>query len=391
MPSSKCRSTSAPSRSGTLLDVNLFRPKRLLVTGGAGFIGSTLVSRALSRLSPERLVVLDALTYAGHRVNLDESASDPRFELVHGNVCDRPLVERLFAEHAFDAVLHLAAESHVDRSIEAAETFVRTNVLGTQVMLDVAERHFRESPENARFVHVSTDEVYGSLGPTGTFDETSPYAPSSPYSASKASADLLALAAFKTHGLPVVVTHGCNTYGPRQLPEKLVPLTIERATRDEAIPVYGAGDQVRQWLHVDDHADAILSALERGRPGRSYAFGSRDELSNLALVTRIADLIDELARRPPESTRRRVTFVTDRKGHDFRYALDSSRAERELLYAPARRLAEALPATIAWYVEHEAWRAAIRNEEHERFQAAHSSRHAAASAVPSDPLAVPET
>jgi dTDP-glucose 4,6-dehydratase len=357
----------------------------LLITGGAGFIGSNLV-RMLARQGQYNVIILDALTYAGNLENLDGVIDGSAVKFVHGSITDVDCLAKLFAENTIDAVLHLAAESHVDRSIASAAPFVETNVTGTLRLLEAAR-----AAAIKRFVHVSTDEVYGSLGPTGTFDETSPYAPSSPYSASKASADLLALAAFKTHGLPVVVTHGCNTYGPRQLPEKLVPLTIERATRDEAIPVYGAGDQVRQWLHVDDHADAILSALERGRPGRSYAFGSRDELSNLALVTRIADLIDELARRPPESTRRRVTFVTDRKGHDFRYALDSSRAERELLYAPARRLAEALPATIAWYVEHEAWRAAIRNEEHERFQAAHSSRHAAASAVPSDPLAVPET
>lgn len=320
-------------------------------------------------------MVLDALTYAGHRVNLEEAEKDARFAFVHGDVCDRSSLDSLFAEHAFDAVLHLAAESHVDRSIESADAFVRTNVLGTQVLLDVAERHFRALASEARFVQVSTDEVYGSLGPTGAFDETSPYAPSSPYAASKASADLLALAAFKTHGLPVVVTHGCNTYGPRQLPEKLVPLTIERANEGENVPVYGTGAQVRQWLHVEDHADAILSALERGRPGRSYVFGSPDELSNLALVTRIADLLDERAGRPPETTRKHVVFVTDRKGHDFRYALDSARAERELGYAPARRLSEALPATIAWYLEHEAWREAVRSEEHTRFQTAHYRPH----------------
>jgi dTDP-glucose 4,6-dehydratase len=354
--------------------VTVFRPKRLLVTGGAGFIGSTLVERALENHALERLVVLDALTYAGHRVNLETAERDPRCSFVHGDVGDRPSLDALFTEHAFDAVLHLAAESHVDRSIESADAFVRTNVLGTQVLLDIAERHFRSSTPNARFVQVSTDEVYGSLGPTGTFDETSPYAPSSPYAASKASADLLALAAFKTHGLPVIVTHGCNTYGPRQLPEKLVPLTIERASKGETIPLYGTGEHVRQWLHVDDHADAILAALALGRPGRSYVFGSGDELPNLALVARIADLVDERAGRPLETSRKLVRSVTDRKGHDFRYALDSSRAERELGYAPTRRLSEALPATIAWYLEHEAWREAVRSEEHARFQRAHYGR-----------------
>jgi dTDP-glucose 4,6-dehydratase len=310
----------------------------VLVTGGAGFIGANFV-RLLRAWRPEaRIVNLDALTYAGSRAFLPDE--DDHHVFVHGDIRDVSLVRRWVAE--VDTIVHFAAESHVDRSIDGPSTFVETNVLGTQVLLDAARTH-----GVARFVHVSTDEVYGALGPTGVFTEDSPLAPSSPYSASKAASDLLALAYAHTWGLPVVVTRCSNNYGPRQHPEKLIPCMIARALRDEPLPVFGDGSNVRDWIHVEDHCRGVLAALEHGAVGRVYNFGARTERSNLDIVHALLGLLDK-----PRSL---VRFVRDRPGHDWRYAIDPARAETELGWRPQRGFEEGLRATVDWYVAQRAW------------------------------------
>jgi len=354
--------------------MRFFQPKRLLVTGGAGFIGSAVVRGVLTRKDAahlERVVVLDALTYAGHRINLDGADGDGRLAFVEGDICERPLVEKLFAEHAIDAVLHLAAESHVDRSIESGEAFVRTNVNGTFSLLDAARRAWEGKHDVTRFVHVSTDEVFGALGETGVFTETTAYAPNSPYAASKAASDLLVRSHFKTYGLPTIITNCCNNYGPRQLPEKLIPLMITNAAEDKKLPVYGEGKQIREWLHVDDHAEGLWTTLTAGRPGESYLFGSGEELNNKQMVELIADTVDEHLGRAQGTSRALMHYVPDRKGHDFRYALDSSKAQRELGWKPPKKLAEQLRETVRWYLANEAWRKTVSSEEHRRFQAAY--------------------
>jgi dTDP-glucose 4,6-dehydratase len=347
----------------------MFRPTKLLVTGGAGFIGSAVV-RSVFQHDLEHIVVLDALTYAGHRVNLADVEGQPRYTFVHGDICDAKLVNELFEQHHFDAVLHLAAESHVDRSIESAAEFVRTNVHGTFTLVDAARRAW-EGRDDRRFVHVSTDEVFGALGETGEFCEDTAYAPNSPYAASKAASDLLVRSYVKTYGLPAIITNCCNNYGPRQLPEKLVPLMISNAADRKPLPVYGQGKQIREWLHVDDHVAGLWAALTRGLPGESYLFGSGQELANQQMVELIADVVDEHLRREPGTARALITYVPDRKGHDFRYAINASKARRELGWAPQHELREHLISTVCWYLANKEWRHAVTTAEHRRFQAVH--------------------
>jgi dTDP-glucose 4,6-dehydratase len=313
----------------------------LLLTGALGFVGSTLVRLLLAERPGWRIVNLDVVTYAGNPENLAEVEGDPRYRHVRGDVCDGALVERLLGEERVEAIVHLAAESHVDRSIAEPAPFVRTNVLGTPVILEAARRR------GIRVVHVSTDEVYGPLGPSGRFTEASPLLPSSPYSASKAAGDLLALAYARTYGLPVSIVRACNTYGPRQFPEKLLPLAIANALRDLPVPVYGDGTQVRDWIHVEDHARGILAALERGAPGRVYNLGADCEKRNVDLLREVLALLGK-----PASL---LVHVADRPGHDARYALDASRARAELGWSPRRALPEGLAETVRWYVEHRAW------------------------------------
>jgi dTDP-glucose 4,6-dehydratase len=348
-----------------------FEPRRLMITGGAGFIGSNLTRAMLAGGSGahaiDKIVVLDALTYAGHRVNLDGVLGDPRLELIEGDICDRSLVERLLAERAIDAVFHLAAESHVDRSIEAPDAFVRTNVTGTFTLIDVARRVWADRLDATRFVHVSTDEVFGALGETGTFTERTPYAPNSPYAASKAASDLLARSYFRTYGLAVVTTNCCNNYGPYQLPEKLIPLMIANACEGKPLPVYGAGKQIREWLHVEDHCAGLWAAMTRGVPGESYNFGSGDEMTNLQLVELLADLIDDELRHGRGTTRALIQFVPDRKGHDFRYAIDCAKARRTLGWQPSRTLEVCLAETVRWYLANAGWRAAVASDDHHDF------------------------
>lgn len=321
--------------------------KRILVTGGCGFIGSNFIRHVLARRAWE-VVNLDALTYAGNRENLADIEKDSRYRFVNGRIEDASLVEDVCAE--VDSVVHFAAESHVDRSIEDACPFILTNVLGTQVLLDAVRR----SERFELFLHVSTDEVYGSLHPEDpAFTEQSPLRPNSPYAASKAASDMLARAAWKTHGLPIVVTRCSNNYGPYQFPEKLIPLMVINAQEGRALPVYGDGLNVRDWIHVDDHCSGVLAALERGRPGGIYNLGGECELTNLTVVRTILKALDR-----PESL---VKYVSDRPGHDRRYAMDIRKARSELGWHPEIDFVEGIARTVEWYRNHEEWWQRIRS------------------------------
>ncbi len=331
----------------------------LLVTGGAGFIGGNLVHFLLGK-EGVRVVNLDALTYAGNLDTLEPVMGHPRHRFVEGDVCDAELVGRLLAEERPAAVLHLAAESHVDRSIDGPAEFLRTNVTGTFTLLEAALEHWRGLPADERdafrFLHVSTDEVFGSLGPEGAFHEETPYAPNSPYSASKAASDHLVRAWHHTYGLPTLTTNCTNNYGPYQFPEKLVPLMVLNALEGKELPVYGDGGQVRDWLYVQDHCEALWTVLRKGRPGETYCIGGDAERRNLDVVHAICDLMDELVPDSPHRPHRElVRFVTDRPGHDRRYAMDTTKVRRELGWAPREDFASGLAKTVRWYLENPTW------------------------------------
>ncbi|MGH9471115.1 MAG: dTDP-glucose 4,6-dehydratase [Terriglobales bacterium] len=341
---------------------------RLLVTGGAGFIGGNFVRQTLASRPDVQVVNLDALTYAGNLENLAGLEGNPRYRFVKGDIGDAALLDQLLP--GMDAVVHMAAESHVDRSILDASAFVRTNVLGTQTLLDAARRH-----RVPRFLHVSTDEVYGSLGAAGRFTETSPLAPNSPYAASKAGSDLLVRAAFHTHRQPVLITRCTNNYGPYQFPEKFIPLAIANALAGQPIPVYGEGRNVRNWIHVEDHCAGLWAVLDRGREGAVYNLGADDEVDNLTLLRRLLSLLcrdDSLIR-----------FVPDRPGHDFRYALDSSLARRELNWRPAVMLEQGLRDTVEWYRAHGEWLEHVRDGS---FRCYYQTQYAARLARASQPV-----
>jgi dTDP-glucose 4,6-dehydratase len=329
----------------------------VLVTGGAGFIGSA-VCRRLVLDHGIAVVNVDKLTYAANLRSLEPLAGDRAYAFEQVDVCDRADLEGVFAKYEPDAVIHLAAESHVDRSITGPSAFINTNVLGTYNLLEAARKYCEglatSRRSRFRFVHVSTDEVYGSLGPTGLFCEETPYRPSSPYSASKAASDHLALAWFKTFGLPVIVSNCSNNYGPYQFPEKLIPLTILNAFEGKPLPVYGSGSNVRDWLYVDDHAEGLISLLTRGRPGEKYNFGGNSERTNLEVVGQICDVLDRLI---PVPTGRRslIRFVEDRPGHDHRYAIDATKAQHELGWKPSRSFEEGIAQTVRWYLESRTW------------------------------------
>ena len=331
---------------------------RVLVTGGAGFIGSAVVRMLVGR-GAEAVINVDKLTYAANLDSLKDVAGDSRYHFERVDIRDANSLERVFREHAPTAVVHLAAESHVDRSIDEPGDFVRTNVDGTFTLLQAARRYWMSLPEararSFRFLHVSTDEVFGSLGRDGLFSETTPYDPSSPYSASKAASDHLVRAWHRTYALPCLITNCSNNYGPYQFPEKLIPLTILNALAGESIPVYARGENVRDWLFVDDHADAILAVLARGRVGETYLVGGNNERANIDVVRRVCAILDEIC--PAPATRREslITFVEDRPGHDFRYAIDAAKLRRELGWSPTESFESGLRKTVQWYVDNRWW------------------------------------
>ena len=327
---------------------------KILVTGGAGFIGSAVVRHAVR--AGHSVVNLDALTYAACLDNVAPVANSPLYLFEHADIRDRVALDRIFATHLPDAVMHLAAESHVDRSIDGPGDFIETNITGTFNLLEAARAHWLRQgrPDTFRFHHISTDEVYGTLGETGQFTEDTPYAPNSPYSASKAASDHLVRSWHETYGLPVLVTNCSNNYGPYHFPEKLIPVAILKALAGQPIPVYGKGENVRDWLYVEDHADALLTVLEKGEVGRTYNIGGENERRNIDLVRAICAILDE---KRPRATPHAdlITFVSDRPGHDLRYAIDPTRIRTELGWRPSVTVEEGLERTVQWYLDNESW------------------------------------
>ena len=332
-------------------------PRAVLVTGGAGFIGCNFLRIALGNDSELQIINLDALTYAGHPASQSEVADafGDRYHLIEGDIRDAQLVRDLFGRHEIDTVVHFAAESHVDRSIDGPLDFIDTNIRGTANLLEAARSTWQDR-RDVRFHHISTDEVFGSLGADGFFTENTPYDPSSPYSASKAASDHLVRAWQRTYGLPVTISNCSNNYGPYQFPEKLIPLIIANATANRPLPVYGDGSNIRDWLFVEDHCRAIDAIIRRGETGRTYNVGGHNEMTNLAVVHAICDLVDEFVPRPDGSSRRDlVSFVTDRPGHDQRYAIDATRIASELGWTPEHDFESGLQTTVEWYLANQAW------------------------------------
>ena len=328
---------------------------KILVTGGAGFIGSSVVRLAISRGAS--VVNVDAVTYAACLNNIANVANHPNYAFEQVDIRDREALANVFAKHTPDAVMHLAAESHVDRSIDAPADFIETNITGTFNMLEAARSYWQAQgrPVTFRFHHVSTDEVFGSLSPTGMFNETTPYDPRSPYSASKASSDHLVRAWHETFGLPIVLTNCSNNYGPFQFPEKLIPLVILNALMGKPLPIYGDGENIRDWLYVEDHADALLLVLEQGAVGRNYNIGGENERTNLEMVETLCAILDRLSPRDRGSYTELITFVTDRPGHDARYAIDPARIRDELGWRPSVTVEGGLEKTVHWYLDNEDW------------------------------------
>ncbi len=333
---------------------------KLLVTGGAGFIGSAVVRLAIAR--GHHVVNLDSLTYAACLDNVASVADTPAYVFEQADICDRAALDRVLETHRPDAIMHLAAESHVDRSIDGPGAFVETNITGTYTLLEAALAYWTGAgkPDTFRFHHVSTDEVFGSLGPDGQFTEDTPYDPRSPYSASKAASDHLVRAWHETYGLPIVLTNCSNNYGPFHFPEKLIPVVILNALAGKPLPIYGDGSNVRDWLYVEDHADALLLVLSKGQTGRSYNIGGENEFSNLDLVQTLCRILDETRPKDQGSYADQITFVTDRPGHDARYAIDPTRMQTELGWRPSVTVQEGLRKTVDWYLENEAWWKALQ-------------------------------
>lgn len=339
--------------------------RQILVTGGCGFIGSNFIRHVLAHYPDYRIINLDKLTYAGNPGNLTEIEKNPRYRFVKGDVCDNDLFRKIFAEEQIDIVVHFAAESHVDRSITGPAEFVRTNIFGTFNLLEAAREAWLKDANAAsrgcRFLHVSTDEVYGSLGETGSFQETTPYDPRSPYSASKASSDHLVSAYFHTYGLPTLITNCSNNYGPYQFPEKLIPLIINNALQGKSLPVYGDGKNVRDWLYVIDHCEAILTVLQQGKIGETYNIGGNSEKQNIEVVHTICDILDEKTGLLPGNKNRRslITYVKDRAGHDRRYAIDATKIRQELGWTPKVSFADGMKQTVEWYLANKPWIASV--------------------------------
>lgn len=334
----------------------------MLITGGCGFIGSNFIRLVLRKLPNCRVINLDKLTYAGNPRSLVDVEQDSRYQFLKGDICDVKLVEHLFSEERIDTVVHFAAESHVDRSIMGPDEFIQTNIVGTFTLLEAVRKAWLSDSlpgdfNNSRFLHISTDEVYGSLGETGYFTETTPYGPRSPYSASKASSDHLVSAYYHTYGLPILITNCSNNYGPYQFPEKLIPLIINNARNGKELPVYGDGKNVRDWLYVADHCEAILAVLRGGKVGETYNIGGNSEKLNIEVVQTICDILDkQIGYLPGGQTRRTlIRFVEDRLGHDRRYAIDASKIRQELGWQPTVKFEEGIRQTINWYLDNQAW------------------------------------
>jgi dTDP-glucose 4,6-dehydratase len=333
------------------------RNKALLVTGGAGFIGSALI-RELIQNSTYTIVNIDKLTYAGNLESLTTVATNPRYKFEQVDICDKAQIQRIFHNYQPVGILHLAAESHVDRSINASAVFINTNIIGTYNLLECAREYYTKlNPRGQfKFVHISTDEVFGSLGPGGYFNETTAYDPRSPYSASKASSDMLVQSWYHTYKLPTIITNCTNNYGPYHFPEKLIPLCINQALAGKPLPIYGTGENVRDWLYVEDHARGIILAFEQGRPGERYCIGGHNERTNLQVVNTICTLLNELQPRQDKlSYHRQITYVTDRAGHDFRYAMDPTKIQKGLGWRPQETFDSGIRKTILWYLCHQDW------------------------------------
>ncbi|MDB6018848.1 MAG: dTDP-glucose 4,6-dehydratase [Pedosphaera sp.] len=334
----------------------------LLITGGAGFIGSNLIHLIIDRPEITRLINLDCLTYAGHLTNLEKVSRHPKYTFAKVDLRDKAAVLEVVRANNITHVMHLAAESHVDRSITGPADFIQTNIVGTFNLLEACRDVWGTQPADKRFHHVSTDEVYGSLGATGYFTETTPYAPNSPYSASKASSDLLVRAYHHTYGLPVVITNCSNNYGPFQFPEKLIPVVLQSVLARKPIPVYGDGMNVRDWLYVRDHAEALWQVLTRGKNAETYNIGGHNEWPNIRIVELICDLVDELAPQIGGDSRKLITFVKDRLGHDRRYAIDASKIQKELGWVPAHTFEQGIRETVQWYLDNQPWVAEVKKK-----------------------------
>ena len=335
--------------------------KNILVTGGCGFIGSNFV-KIIIKDSEYFPIILDSLTYAGNENNLN-GLDHNSYTFVKGDICDKSLVKALFEKYSFDGVFHFAAESHVDRSIDGPGAFINTNIYGTYNLLETSRKYFKDSNLHFKFIHVSTDEVYGDLDDEGYFTETTPYNPSSPYSASKASSDHLARAWYRTFQLPVIVTNCSNNYGPMQFPEKLIPLMIINCLDSKDLPVYGDGQNVRDWLYVDDHCSAIKTIYENGSVGETYNIGGNNEIKNIDIVNTVCSILDELKpAKNAKSYRHQIKFVKDRPGHDYRYAINAEKIEKELNWLPGESFETGIRKTIEWYLENENWWRMIQNK-----------------------------
>jgi dTDP-glucose 4,6-dehydratase len=336
----------------------------LLVTGGAGFIGSNLIQHIIGKSEIKKLVNLDCLTYAGHLANLETVSKDPKYAFEKVDLRDKAAVMQVVQKHDITHVMHLAAESHVDRSISGPGDFVSTNIVGTFNLLEACRGHWANDLKSRRFHHVSTDEVYGSLGATGYFLETTPYAPNSPYSASKASSDMLVRAYHHTYGMNTVITNCSNNYGPLQFPEKLIPVVIQSVLARKPVPVYGDGMNVRDWLYVRDHAEALWQVANRGKDGETYNVGGHNEWANIRIVELICDLIDELSPQLGGNSRKLITFVKDRPGHDRRYAIDATKIKNELGWVPAHTFETGIRETVKWYIDNQAWVVTVKSKSH---------------------------
>lgn len=341
--------------------------KTLLITGGAGFIGSHVVRLFVNKYPEWQIVNLDALTYAGNLENLQNVADAPNYTFVKGDIVDEQLVADLFAKYKFDGVVHLAAESHVDRSISDPFAFIRTNVMGTVNLLNVAKESWKDDMEGKLFYHVSTDEVYGSLGDEGLFLETTAYDPRNPYSAAKASSDHFVRAYFHTYGLPVVISNCSNNYGANQFPEKLIPLAIHNIKNSKPIPIYGKGENVRDWLWVDDHAHAIDVIYQTGKHGETYNIGGHNEWTNIDLIHLLCKIMDKKLGRENGESAKLITYVKDRAGHDLRYAIDSSKVQKELGWTPSLQFEEGLEKTVDWYLENQEWMDNVTSGEYQSY------------------------